>query len=99
MRKRVLISLTGLMMISTFSLALQAQTKPPAAAKTSKAWAVPKTPWGDPDLQGTWTSDDCINTPMQRPANLGDKLYFTEEELAQRESAIARQAETDKQEF
>jgi hypothetical protein len=36
---------------------------------------------------------------MSRPANLGDRLYYTEEELAQRESNIARQSETDKQEF
>ena len=36
---------------------------------------------------------------MQRPANVGDKLYLTEEELAQREGAIARQTENDKQEF
>jgi len=70
-----------------------------AQTKAAKSWSIPKTPWGDPDLQGTWTSDDCINTPMQRAANLGDKLYYTEEELAQRESAIARQAENDKQEF
>ena len=72
---------------------LLAQTKP------AKAYTQPKTSWGDPDLQGTWTSDDCINTPMQRPANLGDKLYLTDEELTQREAAIARQAENDKQQF
>src|SRR5947209_10677075 len=74
----------------------------PAAAKQTppaKSWAVPKTPWGDPDLQGTWTSDDCIGTPMQRPANLGDRLYLTEQELAQRKSTLARQAQNDKQEF
>jgi hypothetical protein len=73
----------------------------PAAkpAPAAKAWTPPKTPWGDPDLQGTWTSDDCIGTPMNRPANLGDKLYYTEQELAQRESTLARQAANDKQEF
>src|SRR5438132_12678430 len=70
--------------------------KSPAAAKS---WAVPKTPWGDPDLQGTWTSDDCIGTPMQRPVNLGDRQFITEQEIAQRESQLARQAENDKQEF
>jgi hypothetical protein len=36
---------------------------------------------------------------MQRPANLGEKLYLTDEELSQREGAIARQAENDKQQF
>jgi hypothetical protein len=73
----------------------------PAArsAPAAKGWAPPKTPWGDPDLQGTWTSDDCIGTPLSRPANLGDKLYFTEQELAQREQTLARQASNDKQEF
>jgi len=75
-----------------FQVAAEAQTKP-----TAKTWAAPKTPWGDPDLQGTWTSDDCIGTPMNRPANLGEKLYLTEEEIAQRESQLARQAQTDRQ--
>lgn len=84
-----------IIMTLTLAAALQAQTKSPAA----KTYTPPKTPWGDPDLQGTWTSDDCINTPMQRPANVGDKLYLTEEELAQREAAIAKQAENDKQQY
>ena len=69
-----------------------------SAKSTAKPWVASKTPWGDPDLQGTWTSDDCIGTPMNRPENLGDKLYLTEEEIAQRESTLARQAETDRQE-
>src|ERR1700704_6084309 len=80
------------------ALPVLAQT-PKAAAPAAKGWTPPKTPWGDPDMQSTWTSDDCIGTPMNRPANLGDKLYYTEEELAQRESTLARQAENDKQEF
>src|SRR5215469_16424355 len=56
-------------------------SKPQSA---SKNWSQPKTPWGDPDIQGTWTSDDCIGAPMNRPANFGDRLNFTEQELAQR---------------
>jgi hypothetical protein len=73
-----------------------ATPKVPAAAK---AWTGPKTPWGDPDLQGTWTSDDCIGTPLNRPAQFGDRLYYTEQELAEREATLARQADNDKQEF
>ena len=68
-------------------------------APAAKGFLAPKTPWGDPDLQGTWTSDDCIGTPMSRPANLGDKLYYTEQEIAQAESRLAQRAEADKQEF
>jgi hypothetical protein len=86
---------------------LEAQKAPAAAAtpavKTAatapRVWKTPKTPWGDPDLQGTWTSDDCIGTQMNRPANLGEKRYFTEQELAQREGQLARQAAADSQEF
>ena len=66
--------------------ALPAFAQMPKPAPAAKAWPAPKTPWGDPDLQGTWTSDDC-------------RLYYTEEELAQRESTLARQAQNDKQEF
>ncbi len=71
-----------------------AQTAKAAATKT---WTQPKTPWGDPDIQGTWTSDDCIGTPVNRPASFGDRLFFTEQELAQRQNQIARQAENDLQ--
>src|ERR1700747_2436583 len=70
----------------------------PKGPSTSKTWIQPKTPWGDPDLQGTWTSDDCIRTPMNRPAQFGDRLYMTADEIAQREQAIATQQQTDAKE-
>jgi len=39
-----------------------------------------RTPWGDPDLQGRWSN--ATLTPLQRPANLGDKAFFTPDEAA-----------------
>ncbi len=45
-----------------------AQPIPHPLPPAPKNWAQTKTPWGDPDIQGTWTSDDCIGTPMNRPA-------------------------------
>ena len=39
-----------------------------------------RTPWGDPDLQGLWSN--ATLTPLQRPAQLGDKEFFTPEEAA-----------------
>jgi hypothetical protein len=47
----------------------------------------PKTPWGEPDLQGVWSSDDAT-MPMQRPANFGDRLYLNDEEWAARQKQI-----------
>ena len=79
-------------------LALTAQPAVAQAAKTpstAKTWVQSKTPWGDPDLQGTWTSDDCIGTPMNRPANFGNRSYFTEQELAQRQSQLDKQHQND----
>jgi hypothetical protein len=65
------------------------------AVAVGKSWTQAKTPWGDPDLQGTWTSDDCIGTPMNRPANFGDRAYYTEQELADREKRLEQQHEND----
>jgi len=38
----------------------------------------PRTSWGDPDLQGRWSN--ATLTPLQRPAALADKEFFTPEE-------------------
>ena len=43
----------------------------------------PRTPWGEPDLQGVW--DFRTITPMERPEELGDQEFLTEEEAASRE--------------
>ena len=39
-----------------------------------------RTPWGHPDLQGIW--DYRTLTPLERPEELGDKAFLTEEEAA-----------------
>jgi hypothetical protein len=45
------------------------------------AGPAPKTPWGEPDLQGIWT--DPYQTPLQRPAKFANKEFFTDEERAE----------------
>jgi len=45
----------------------------------------PKTPWGDPDLQGTYTSKTI--TPLERPETLADKPFLSDEEVASQEKA------------
>ncbi len=42
--------------------------------------AAPRTPWGDPDLQGIWANNTA--TPLQRPDALAGKETLTDEELA-----------------
>ena len=50
-----------------------------ATAQPSDASA-PRTPWGQPDLQGIW--DFRTITPMERPEALGDQAFLTAEEAA-----------------
>jgi hypothetical protein len=49
-----------------------------------KPYTAPKTPWGDPDLQGVWSSDDTQGIPMQRPQNISG-LYHSDELWAARQ--------------
>src|SRR5215510_14541978 len=62
--------------------ALAAQTKPAA-----KPYAPPKTLWGEPDLRGTYTSDNSIGVPFERPAQFGTRTMLTDEEFAAKDSA------------
>src|SRR5690349_3611630 len=99
MRQPFQVSITYLVMgIFVYAVATGSAMGQAAKAPAAKSWTQPKTPWGDPDVQGTWTSDDCIGTPMNRPANLGEKAFYTEEELAKRQDQLAQQKQRDLQE-
>src|SRR5512132_4593191 len=52
-----------------------------------------KTPWGDPDLQGTWSNQTL--TPLERPAEFKDKSVLTEAEAAAYEKRIVDQGNVD----
>lgn len=73
-----------------FALAAVAQTP-------AKPYTPPKTPWGDPDLQGMWPGE--LRAPLQRPANLKDRAFLTEDEYNQREAQSQQQARVDNEEF
>ncbi len=64
------------------------QASAPAAKKKTANWTPPKTAWGDPDLQGTWTGDDSYGVPFQRPENFGNRKFLTDEELAERAKEV-----------
>jgi hypothetical protein len=56
------------------------KTVRPAASAAPHAWTVPKTPWGEPDLQGVWSNESMI--PFERPERYKDKERLTDEEVA-----------------
>ena len=59
-------------------------------------YEVPRTQWGQPDLQGVWNFSS--NVPMQRPSRFGERQFLTEEEIAEaevRRAAVADRGEPD----
>jgi hypothetical protein len=68
----------------------------PAAAQT-KTWNAPKTPDGQPDLQGTWTN--ATITPLERPADLAGKEFLTSQEAAEYEKQIAKANNADRRDL
>ncbi|MYJ26634.1 MAG: hypothetical protein F4080_14180, partial [Holophagales bacterium] len=71
------------------ALVLAAVSSAPLCAQAGSAWSPPG------DIDGLW--DFATATPLQRPAALAEKEYFTGEEAAQFErDTIARRAEAQK---
>ena len=50
-----------------------------AGGQEAGGWTAPRTPWGDPDLMGTYTNKTI--TPVQRPADLAAREFLTEDEI------------------
>ena len=76
-RRRLL--LTALLLLSSATLIAQAPTK---------AYAPPKTAWGDADLQGIFTN--ATVTPLERPTEFAGKEFLTDKEVAEWEAHAAK---------
>ena len=64
----------------------EASAEAQAAARRDPSWAPPRTPWGHPDLQGIWTTDDMRGVPQQRAEEFGTRPYLSDDEFAERET-------------
>jgi hypothetical protein len=68
-------------------------SKAPTVAVTGPA---PKTPWGEPDLQGIWSRD--VDVPLERAPKYANQEFFTDaqrEELDRQISSIVRRDSTE----
>src|SRR4029079_11599904 len=93
------IGITAMAVLGPGSAALRAQAvgdgSPKAAVAAKKPSAASakhstkRTPWGDPDLQGTW--DYRTITPLERPQNMGDRQFLTDAEAATLATRAAKQ--------
>ena len=78
----VLAALIAVAIVAPLPAAAQAVGEAPEGGPS------PRTPWGDPDLQGTWSYASL--TPLQRPADLGDRQHYTPEEAEARNFAVTQ---------
>jgi hypothetical protein len=70
-----------------------------SVASAQSGFTPPKTPWGDPDLQGFWPSVDMVGVPLQRPARFGTRNTLTEEEFQKRAQDIKQEEDSLLAEF
>src|SRR4051812_887497 len=92
MMKRILtvsgVSIGLALMICTAPMTFAQQRQ---GGATRPAYTPPKTPWGEPDLQGMWPLNHLISTPLQRQEKYGTRRMMTDEEFAAaQKSAEAR---------
>src|ERR1700733_8178580 len=94
MNQRIfLCSIAMTAMIAAVPGAAQTAGTPATATKSGAPYATAKTPWGDPDMQGTWTSDDTWGVPFERPKNFGTRATLTEDELKDRQKRVQQSEE------
>src|SRR5690349_16971835 len=75
MKTRVAAMVAAMLVAAVFAFSQTGPSKPAA-----RSYAPPHTPDGQPDLQGIWSN--AVLTPLERPADLKDKAFFTKEEAA-----------------
>jgi hypothetical protein len=92
MRCRFLFALSA----ATVLIRMAAGQAGSAPATTATNYVPPKTPWGDPDIQGIWPGN--MGVPMQRAKNLGERATLTDEEYSQRVAQARHAAAADTEE-
>ena len=86
---RVLLAVVAAAVVASASL----------AAQSAAPYKAPRTPWGDPDLQGIWNGNDLQGIGMQRDESLGTRAVLNDEELKQRIARRDSLLKSDNDEF
>jgi hypothetical protein len=87
-----------LMSVIALPLPASAQSSSPSRSAAGSS-AVPRTPWGDPDLQGGWTSQSELGVPFERPKEFGTRQELTDEEFAKSSDRLRAERDRDNAEF
>ncbi len=77
----------------------QGPASPPAGRSSRQTYHAPRTPWSDPDLEGTWPGSVASGIPLQRAESLGTRNTLNDAEFAERLAQAERQKDQDVADF
>ena len=72
---RSVAAVAAALLCSTVMAARQAPSTVPATYQPKTTYTPGRTPWGDPDLQGTYTNKDESGVPLERPNDLPARWF------------------------
>jgi hypothetical protein len=95
------ISLCRFGIMATITLALAGVTMAAsgpqciASAQSARLLTAPRTPWGDPDLQGVWSGAEMLGVPAERAPEFGTRNVLSEAEFQARTAQLRQSASPD----
>ena len=87
--RMVLLATCSVLMAVPSMLAGQARQGAESQAPERAGWTVPRTAWGDPDLQGVWARVERV--PLERPPEYAGREFLTDTEMAARQEQLRNQ--------
>src|SRR5262249_45962810 len=81
-------------LVLVFASLMPPKATPQTKTSVAKKWISPKTPDGQPDIQGIWNNSTI--TPLERPADLAGKAFFTPAEAAAYEKQTLQTGNADR---
>jgi hypothetical protein len=96
-----LMSLAGAVIVTTIGVSGQGRVDSPGfmtrdgGVPALGSYKVPKTPWGEPDLQGIYNGNDLQGIPLQRAESVGLRYRLTDDEWKQRVATRDTQVAND----
>jgi hypothetical protein len=95
MKARITFSIAAALLAFTASVHPAAQSRASGTQTSRERTWNERTAWGDPDLQGEWTSEGEYGVPLERPAQFGTRAFLTDEEYAKRIEEVRIRDERD----
>ena len=91
-RAQIVVTAAAVALAASYASVAMAQTEAAKAisaqlAAPARGFVQPKTTWGEPDLQGVWTSDAALGIPRERPDKFGTRAMLSDEEFAEAQKA------------